>query len=92
MDKGQCLLVISDKVADILDPTEKGYKICESHYAFDKVANESGELIPQLQNGVVQVILQNLPVNELIEWGLTPKKCQDCAIVTFDEENKLLEK
>ena len=93
MSKNQCILVIGEGVADILGPTEKGYNILNCHYAVEQVTDESGKTTPRLTNsGTVEMILPQLPSNEIIEWGLTPGRYHDCAVLFFDEENKLLDK
>ena len=93
MSKNQCVLVIGEGVADILGPTEKGYDVLNCHYAVEQVTDESGKTTPRLcNNGTVEMTLPQLPAHEIIEWGLTPGKCNDCAILVFDEENKLSDK
>ena len=93
MIKNQCILVIGEEVADILSPIEKGYDILNYNFAIEQVADESGKTTSRISNGgTVQVTLPQFPSNEIIEWGLTPGRYHDCAILVFDGENKLLDK
>jgi len=74
MSKNQCILVIGEEIADILNLTEKEYDVLNCHYVVEQVTDESGKTTPRLTNsGTVQMILPQLPSDEIIEWGLIPE-------------------
>ena len=88
MKPNQCFLVVGDEVANISNPTNKGYEILDCNIAIEQVSDENGERKARLRDNSIKVKLRNLPTAEITEWGLTRGKFLDCAICFFEKDNK----
>ena len=80
-------LVIGGGAADILSLIGGGYEIQDCSYTFDQGTDKRGKATTRVLGGAIHITLSQLPSNELIEWGLNPRKYLDGFIVALDADN-----
>lgn len=86
------LLIGSGGAADIISLMKGGHEIYHCDFSFQQGVDVKGKATTRVYAGMLNIILDKLPTDELIEWGVKSRKYVDGAIVLLDNENIPIQK
>jgi len=85
-------LLIGGGAADIKSLIEGGHEVATTEFSFEQGIDDSGNVQTDVVGGSINVIIPQLPTDDLIVWGMKSKEYRDGMIVSLDDENQPLSK
>jgi hypothetical protein len=80
-------MIGGDSAADILSLIEGGYEILDCSFTFQQQTDHKGKATTRVFGGSIDILLSQLPPQNIIEWGMNSRKYNDGAIIMVDDEN-----
>lgn len=80
-------LMLGDGATDILSLIKGGYEILDCNFSFQQQTDYKGKATTRVFGGNVNILLSQLPPQDIIEWGINPRKYNDGIIVLLDGDN-----
>lgn len=77
----------STEGTDFMSLAKGAYELANFEFSFGQGVDIKGQPATEVQGGIIQVTIPNLPSNELIEWMLNSRKTKNGIIVMLDNEN-----
>ncbi|HCO66305.1 MAG TPA: type VI secretion system needle protein Hcp [Dysgonomonas sp.] len=85
-------LVLGGDAADILSLVKGGLEILDCNFSFQQGIDQRGKATTKVYGGNIEIILSQLPPQEIIEWGMESRKYKNGIVVMLDSENLPVEK
>lgn len=85
-------LVLGGGAGDILSLVKGGFEISDYKFAFQQGIDQKGKATTKVYGGSVNLVLSQLPPQEIIDWGIDSRKYKDGAIIVLDTNNLPLER
>lgn len=78
--------------ADISDLIGSGYEVLHCGFSFHQGIDTKGQAQTLVKGGEIKIVIDNLPSNEIIEWGMDCRKYLAGEVVFCDENNQAVQK
>lgn len=77
---------------NISDLINGGYEILHCSFSFHQGIDAKGQAQTLVKGGEISIVIDNLPTNEIIDWGMDCRKFLNGEIIFCDENNQSVQK
>ena len=77
---------------DIVSMLSGGMEVVNCEYSFQQGIDDKGKVATRVSGGAFRLTLPMTPPDEIIEWAFNARRYQKGVIVTFNDENEMMER